>query len=378
MPFLKSKTDLTVFRTRPTSLTDAHLNPFAEALLKLRHSGIFHAGVKEVSGLMPLLDPDKGDFEDRNLWLTDDRHLVALAYRVDKKRVPPDLLRREVDKLCAAWRAEREVERVPAVIRKEFKERVEYDLLAKALPVTSTTGIVWHPVKGEIWVDTLSESRLDAIRKLLHRLGLTAYLMSPLDALTSSSDLETLISSTATSMTRVGTDTDVVFREDVTPTPPHLSHAFLVWIWKISTQSGTGFSTSSGLISVWVDGRMGFRKPAGDKVTALLTSENCHASPEAFASLRAGDVLHELRISLKRDDREYGVTFVGTMLQRKGVFTPADWAGSPLEALYDSMLTIEELESVLRDLYRTFSAELLDRGARYMQDEIVTWLDEVS
>jgi len=375
MPFFKSKTDLSILRTRPVSLTDSVLNPLREALLKLRHTGIFHTGVKEVSGLMPLLDADKGEFEDPNLWLTNDRHLVALAFRVDKKRVPPDLLRREVDKLCSAWCADRDVERTPAAIRKEFKERVENDLLSKALPVTSTTGIVWHPVKGEIWVDSVSESRLEAIRKLLHRLGVTAYPMSPLDAISSSSDLETLISSTPTSMTRVGTDTDVVFREDITPAPPHLAHAFLVWLWQRSMSDSTFKLPSMGEASVWVDARMGFRKPDGEKVTTLLTSENCYISPEARASLRAGDVLHELKICVKRDDREYGVTLVGSMLRRKGASTPAVASESMMEALYDHVLTLEDLEGVLRDLYSTFSAFLLERGVRYMQDETAAWLD---
>jgi hypothetical protein len=66
-----------------------------------------------------------------------------------------------------------------------------------------------------------------------------------------------------------------------------------------------------GAIHLWVDDRLAFRRPEDTKVTAVMTGENPAASLEARAALAGGKVLQEIRVGLRRDDREFFFTLKG-------------------------------------------------------------------
>lgn len=97
---------------------------------------------------------------------------------------------------------------------------------------------------------------------------------------------------------------------EVTPIPAHVAGELYVWLWWASEQSGGAFDLPDpvGRITLWVDDRLAFRRPDDSKVTAVITGENPSTTLEARAALAGGKVLQELRIGLRRDDREFFVT----------------------------------------------------------------------
>src|SRR5690606_8546423 len=134
------------------------------------------------------------DFSDMNRWLYD--RFAVFALRVDKKSLPANLVKATVEKRCEAWREEHKVERVPASVKKEIREKLEEEWLLRTLPRVSTTEICWNVTEGWALIATLSEKTTDRIRKRFHRtFGLELQPFSPLDWLGDRDVREALLAS---------------------------------------------------------------------------------------------------------------------------------------------------------------------------------------
>ncbi len=150
-----------------------------------------------------------------------------------------------------------------------------------------------------------------------------------------------------------------------TPIPAHLAAEFYVWLWWASEQQGANFELADpvGTIVVWVDSRIAFRRPDDQKVTAVMTGENPATTLEARAALAGGKVVQELRIGIKRDEREFHVTLKGPAMNVGALKLPQALSEHPDEAVSDRMFLYEELTFILSGLLRHFGE--LRRGARW-------------
>lgn len=143
-----------------------------------------------------------------------------------------------------------------------------------------------------------------------------------------------------------------------TPLAAHTAAEFYVWLWWASEQREGSFDLGDpiGRVELWVDERLSFRNPAEAKVSAVMTGENPSASLESRAALAGGKVLQDVRIAIKRDDREFSVTLKGPTMDLQRVKLPQQVDGAGEEALYDRMFLYEELTVILGTLFREFSA----------------------
>lgn len=146
---------------------------------------------------------------------------------------------------------------------------------------------------------------------------------------------------------------------EATPFPPHLAAEFLLWFWWRSERDGTVFVLPDpvGRVEAWVDDRLSFRAPGADKATAVLTGDNPSATLEARAALAGGKVLHDLRVHIKRDDREYSVQLGGMALEVRGLKLPKLPTENAEEALLDRLDRYREFHLVLTGLFRAFAQE---------------------
>lgn len=154
--------------------------------------------------------------------------------------------------------------------------------------------------------------------------------------------------------------------DETTPFPPHLAAEFLLWFWWRSERDGTVFDLADpvGRVEAWVDDRLSFRTPGADKATAVLTGDNPSATLEARAALAGGKVLHDLRIHLKRDEREYALQLGGTALDVRGLKLPKMPSENAEEALLDRLDRYGEFHLVLTGLFRAFAKERTAAGWR--------------
>lgn len=164
-------------------------------------------------------------------------------------------------------------------------------------------------------------------------------------------------------------------QDEVTPVLPHLAPEFYTWLWWRSDQSGGAFEVGSGddgqavgRIELWVDDRLAFRIPGDKKVSAVLTGDNPAESLEAKAALFGGKVLHELRLRIKREDREFAVTLKGPEMHLTRVSLPQQLQDSEEEAIYDRLFLYDELVFIVEGLFRDFTNARLSP----------TWADETA
>ena len=147
-----------------------------------------------------------------------------------------------------------------------------------------------------------------------------------------------------------------------TPIPPHLSSEFYLWLWWRSERDEAAFDLPSpvGPVLAWVEDRLAFRRPTDPRPTSVMTGENPAASLESRAALAGGKVLHELRVALKRDDREFHLTLKGPSLDVGQLKIPQVLGDNPDEAVVDRMFLVEECLLILDGLLRAFYADRAD------------------
>lgn len=148
---------------------------------------------------------------------------------------------------------------------------------------------------------------------------------------------------------------------EATPIIPHLAPEFYLWLWFKSENGGGSFDLGGeiGRIDLWVDDRLAFRLPGDTKVTAVLTGSNPSETLEAKAALYGGKVLNDIRIRIKRDDRDFVVTLKGPEMHMTRISLPQALQESAEEAIYDRLFLYDELCFVVGALFEAFSAERL-------------------
>lgn len=161
--------------------------------------------------------------------------------------------------------------------------------------------------------------------------------------------------------------------DELAGAPPHVAAEFFLWLWYRS-EVGLGhvdFAGEGGSADFWVDDRISFRAVGEDRVSAVLTGENPSTTLEARAALAGGKVLRDIRLALRRSDREYTVTLKGPRVEIAAVKLPAMVKGGDVaESLYERMFLYEELHFVLAGLFRAFAEErcVLDWRDRAVPD----------
>ncbi len=143
------------------------------------------------------------------------------------------------------------------------------------------------------------------------------------------------------------------------PILPHLASELYAWLWWSSEVREGRFDLGEpmGWVELWVDERLAFRNPEETKLAAVLTGENPSDTLEARAALAGGKVLQELRLGLRRDDRDFRVTLKGAAVDLHRVSLPQVVGGDAEEALLDRMFLYEELDAILGGLVRVFVTE---------------------
>jgi len=147
---------------------------------------------------------------------------------------------------------------------------------------------------------------------------------------------------------------------DPTPALPHLATEFFAWLWYASERDGGTFDLGDGTVfTYWVDDRLSFRLPDEDRARAVLTGESAAATLEARAAIAGGKVVRDLRLALKRVEREYAVTLRGVHLDLQAAKLPTELKSGdqPEEVLLERMFLVDELWFLVGALYKRFAQE---------------------
>lgn len=141
--------------------------------------------------------------------------------------------------------------------------------------------------------------------------------------------------------------------------PPHVAGEFYLWLWFRSDMGpGTLEVPDAAPLQYWVDDRIAFRAVGEDKVSAVLTGDNPGTTLEARAAVRGGKILRDIRLALKREEREYFVTLRGPTVELAAAKLPGLMkAEDDAEALYERMFLYQDLQWMIGALFRRFAEE---------------------
>ncbi len=151
---------------------------------------------------------------------------------------------------------------------------------------------------------------------------------------------------------------------DERPMLAHLPSEFMTWLWYASVRDGGSMNLGGdiGWIDVWVDDRIAFRGAGDDRPRAVMTGDNAAEAVESRAALAGGRVVKELRLAIRRGDREFGLTLRNPTLDLAQVKLPSSMTGD--EAIYERMALHEELSYLVAGLLRVFARERTDEAYR--------------
>jgi len=338
MPLTSKRTDLTRILFRPILLQQDFLEKVGETLETLRFKGFYRQTDKEASGFAPLLKQEIEGFASKEDWL--DGGMLFMAFRTDTKRLPTGLLKARVKLAVAKWCEDRGVEKCPAAIKKEIKQTLEEDLLTRALPTTKVSEVLIFPARGEIWIDSTSDKRVDEVRKAIRKLGFEGRVWTPGEH------------------RREDTE-DVMQSSDL---GAGVVTSFYAWLWHRS-ETGQGLFNNGAHgqpLHVWIDSRIAFRRLVEEKASTVVTGDNPADAVTARAAIANGMVIQDVRIGLKREDRDYFVTLYGSNMQIKAAQMPSI-QGEESEGqtaghanLYDRIFLLSEMNEILFTLFEIY------------------------
>ena len=148
--------------------------------------------------------------------------------------------------------------------------------------------------------------------------------------------------------------------------PPHISADFYLWLWFRSEAGGKfPLDEEGATVEVHVDDRIALRPTGEDRATAVLTGDSPATTPEARAAVAGGKVPRDIRLYVRRDDRDYYVTLRGSRVGIAQAKLPVQVkSGEVTEILNDRMFLYEELHWIVACLLRQFAVVRTSPGWR--------------
>ena len=335
------------------------------------------AGEEKSSGWTSLENVLDTQFEYANYSVGD---YVAFAFRLDRKSVPPALLKiryLEAEKKTLAAKAKKFLSKGE---REEIKERIHLELLSKTFPVPSFFDVCWSLSQNWVIFGSFSPKVTEEFEKLFKKsFNLTLSPLVPWDP-------QHVDRSLAEKMASLK---DGVFLNPQTPDPgkagpPLLGREFLTWLWFKSEERG-GAVQVSGASDVEISfARRVALESGGGEYSESIVCQGLHAElKEGKAAIQEGKKVKEARVQLGIGPEKFEFTLKGDSFHFQTLRFPAgveeaeegenDKGGRVLERIY----LVEKAVKTADQLFSTFLKRRL--SPQWSTEEIPrirNWLDK--
>jgi DNA recombination-dependent growth factor C len=91
------------------------------------------------------------------------------AIRIEQRKVPAAVLRKYCITEEKRLKEEKDMRRLPARLRKEIRERVRFELMAKAIPVPRIVELLWDISSGQVFLFSCQERSREVAEELFYR-----------------------------------------------------------------------------------------------------------------------------------------------------------------------------------------------------------------
>jgi hypothetical protein len=254
------------------------------------------------------------EFDGEEAWLAD---VMAVALRIDRKRLPPGALR--VRRMEAEAAERRNVgERIAPARRREIADKIEAELVARVVPATALHAMLWSSTRGELLLNTTADPANVAFRALFRE--------------TFGGSLEPLVTATLAERLAPGRKlpelAPALFIEGgvaiVTDSAAFLGRELLLWLWHQCETTGGKFELAElGEVGVAFDQLIELGGASeGGRVS--VRGDAATRAPEAASALLGGKLPLKARLVLARGDKTFEVTLAADTLDLDGVKVAAD------------------------------------------------------
>lgn len=288
-------------------------------------------------GWVSLTDVLDADFENADYALGD---YLIFSLRVDRKLVPPKLMKIRLMEEEKRFLAESGKSRINKAMSSGIKEKVKLELLTKLDPVPSFYDVCWAVGQNKIYFSSLTDKVADDFADLFKKtfsLGVRRFLPqeNPLIASKTGEGKETLA------------DSSLIGRE------------FLTWLWYKSEERGGRIALTKG-----EEVELNFLKrivlEAGEgEYSQGVVCHGIHAElKEGKEAIRQGKKVKEAGIKLIYNQSEWEFTFRADSFNFQSLKLPViDWQETPEDPsghLLERIYLIENAVKTMNNLYESF------------------------
>lgn len=284
------------------------------------------------------------------------------SLRIDRKVIPPSLLKIKYLEAQQQYLAEKEVKNIAKIVRAEIKEMVTLQLMTKVQPVPTFFDVLWSPTENWLLFCSLAEKVRDEFHSLFQdTFQLTALPFVPWDPqFLSGQDI-------------AGIDPLVIGRE------------FLTWLWfKSEERNGAVMMPGIGDVEVIFLKRLLLESGEGEFAEKVVCQGLHTELQEGKEALRRGKKIREAHIKLGRDGADCEFTFKADSFQFQSLKLSSatlnadaednDEDGRILERIY----LIEQAINTMEDLFRLYlKTRLTDVWATDESARMNKWLQRL-
>lgn len=143
-----------------------------------------------------------------------------------------------------------------------------------------------------------------------------------------------------------------------------LGKEFLTWLWFQSDKNeGLIAIPDMETVELWFDDKVVLSGADTAREQNIVKGEAPTESPEARAALRMGKKVAEAKLRVVKGQRKWSVGLKGETLALAGVKIPAVLAREEDDQVYERFYLLEEINTIISALYKTFVELRLDKDA---------------
>jgi len=303
---------------------------------------------------------------------------LMLALRIDRKTVPPSLLKIRLLEAEQDFLSESGQKKIYREQREDLRERVHLELFSKTQPVPAFYEFCWSVSRKSLLLCTLSEKVIDDFQDFFKQtFSLPVYPYTPWDPLWLDEELAARLSLAEKAAQTDSPGTAGLLAVD----RASLGREFLTWLWfKSEERNGTVSIPGTGDVELLMIRRLVLESGDGEYAETVVC-QGMHADlKEGKEALRQGKKIKEARIKLGKDEDNWEFTLKADRFSFQSLKLPVmtdklddseDRDGAIIERVY----LIETATKTMIQLFRLFlDLRLSPRWLSSEAPRIKNWL----
>ncbi|OPY04430.1 MAG: recombination associated protein [Syntrophus sp. PtaB.Bin001] len=282
---------------------------------------------------------------------------LMLALRVDRKTVPPSLLKIRLLEAEQDFLAETGQKRIYREQRDDLRERVHLELFSKSQPIPAFYEFCWSLSQKTLLLCSLSEKVIDDFQDFFKQtFSLSVYPYTPWDPLWLDEELSSKLALAEKENMPDAAATSGLPAVDRTS----LGREFLTWLWfKSEERNGVISLPGTGDIELLLVRRLVLESGDGEYAETVVCQGMHSDLKEGKEALRQGKKIKEARIRLDKDEGTWEFTLKADRFSFQSLKLPVmtdklddqeDRDGAILERIY----LVETATKTMTQLFRLF------------------------